>query len=79
MEVAVIVEELGTDVTELKVGDHVAYAMVTDAYAEERLIDDIEKGIVKNYLNQNYYLKDTAITHQNMEDRKTTALTVLIP
>lgn len=45
----------------------------------ERLIDVIEKGIVKNYVNQSYALKDTAQAHSDMEARKTTGSTVLIP
>ena len=45
----------------------------------ERLIEVIEKGIVKNYVNQSYALKDTADAHSDMEARKTTGSTVLIP
>lgn len=45
----------------------------------ERLIDAIEKGIIKNYINQSYALKDTAQAHRDMEARKTTGSTVLIP
>ena len=45
----------------------------------ERLIDVVSKGIVKNYINQSYALKDTAIAHRDMEARKTTGSTVLIP
>lgn len=45
----------------------------------ERLIDVISKGIVKNYVNQTYALKDTADAHRDMEARKTTGSTVLIP
>lgn len=44
----------------------------------ERLIDVIEKGIVKNYVNQKYALKDAAQAHTDMEARKTTGSTVLI-
>ncbi|MDH5426240.1 MAG: quinone oxidoreductase [Gammaproteobacteria bacterium] len=45
----------------------------------ERLIEVISKGIVKNYVNQSYALKDTADAHRDMEARKTTGSTVLIP
>lgn len=44
----------------------------------ERLIDVISKGIVKNYINQSYSLKDTATAHRDMEARKTMGSTVLI-
>lgn len=39
MEAAGVVEELGEGVTELAVGDRVAYAMVVGGYAEQRIID----------------------------------------
>jgi NADPH2:quinone reductase len=45
----------------------------------ERLIDVISKGIVKNNVNQSYALKDTAQAHRDMEARKTTGSTVLLP
>ena len=45
----------------------------------ERLIEVISKGIVKNYVNQSYALKDTAEAHRDMEARKTTGSTVLMP
>lgn len=45
----------------------------------ERLIDVISKGIVKNYVNQSYSLKDTETAHRDIEARKTTGSTVLIP
>ena len=44
----------------------------------ERLIDVISKGIVKNYVNQSYALKDTAQAHWDMEARNTTGSTVLV-
>ena len=44
----------------------------------ERLIDVISKGIVKNYVNQSYALKDTAQAHRDMEARNTTGSTVLV-
>lgn len=45
----------------------------------ERLIDVISNGIVKNNVHQNYALKDTAVAHRDMEARKTTGSTVLLP
>lgn len=45
----------------------------------ERLIDVIQQGIVKNNVNQRYALKDTAAAHRDIEARKTTGSTVLIP
>lgn len=44
-----------------------------------RLIDVISKGIVKNHVNQSYELKETAQAHRDMEARKTTGSTVLLP
>ncbi|MDH5184933.1 MAG: alcohol dehydrogenase catalytic domain-containing protein, partial [Gammaproteobacteria bacterium] len=38
MEAAGVVEQLGEGVTDLAIGDRVAYAMVAGAYAEERII-----------------------------------------
>ena len=45
----------------------------------DRLIDVISKGIVKNNVNQSYALKDTAQAHRDMQARKTTGSTVLMP
>lgn len=45
----------------------------------ERLIEVITKGIVKNNVHQSYALKDTAQAHRDMEARKTTGSTVLLP
>lgn len=44
----------------------------------DRLIDVVSKGIVKNYINQSYALKDTTQAHQELEARTTTGSTVLI-
>ena len=44
----------------------------------ERLIEVIQKGIVKNHVNQQYALKDTATAHRDIEARKTTGSTVLM-
>ena len=45
----------------------------------ERLIDVVDRGIVKINLNQQYALKETATAHRNMEARNTTGSTVLLP
>ena len=45
----------------------------------DRLIEVISKGIVKNNVHQSYALKDTAQAHRDMEARKTTGSTVLMP
>ncbi|MDH5354690.1 MAG: quinone oxidoreductase [Gammaproteobacteria bacterium] len=45
MEAVGVVEEIGANVTDLAVGDRVAYAMQIGAYAEQRLID--AKHLVK--------------------------------
>lgn len=44
-----------------------------------RLIDVVTKGIVKVHINQSYALKDTAQAHRDLEARKTTGSTVLLP
>lgn len=44
----------------------------------ERLIDVVSQGIVKNYINQSYDLKDTAQSHNDLEARITTGSTVLV-
>jgi NADPH2:quinone reductase len=44
-----------------------------------RLFDVVSKGIVKNYVNQRYALKDTATAHRAMEAGNTTGSSVLIP
>lgn len=45
----------------------------------ERLLEVVEKGIVKVSVNQTYRLKDTAQAHRDLEARKTTGSTVLLP
>lgn len=58
------------------------------AYTEERndlletaadLFDVVKKGIVKIEVNQTYPLSETAMAHIDLEERKTTGSTVLIP
>jgi NADPH2:quinone reductase len=45
----------------------------------ERLIDVVSNGIVKVCINQTYSLAETAQAHRNLEARKTTGSTVLLP
>lgn len=45
----------------------------------ERLFDVVSKGIVKISINQTYPLSETAQAHQDLEARKTTGSTVLLP
>lgn len=44
-----------------------------------RLLDVVSKGIVKVHVNQTYALKDTAQAHKDLEARKTTGSTILLP
>lgn len=39
----------------------------------------VKKGVVKISINQTYQLKDAAKAHQDLENRKTTGSTVLLP
>jgi len=43
------------------------------------LFDVVRKGVVKISVNQTYALKDTAQAHRDLEARKTTGSTVLVP
>jgi len=43
------------------------------------LFDVVKKGVVKIEVNQTYALKDAAQAHRDLESRKTTGSTVLIP
>ena len=43
------------------------------------LFDVVKKGVVKIAINQTYPLKDTAQAHRDLEARKTTGSTVLMP
>ena len=43
------------------------------------LIDLVSTGIVKIHVNQTYALRDAAQAHRDLEDRKTTGSTVLLP
>jgi NADPH2:quinone reductase len=43
------------------------------------VFDVVTKGIVKMKVNQTYALKDAAQAHRDLEARKTTGSTVLLP
>ena len=43
------------------------------------LFDVVAKGIVKVEINQRYALKDAAQAHTDLENRKTTGTTILLP
>ena len=45
----------------------------------ERLLDVVSNGIVKVNINQTYSLAETAQAHRDLEARKTTGCTVLLP
>ena len=47
--------------------------------ASEELFDVVASGAIKIEVNQTYALKDAAQAHRDLEDRKTTGSTVLIP
>lgn len=47
--------------------------------AANELFDVVKKGIVKIEVNQTYPLKDAAQAHRDLESRKTTGSTVLLP
>ncbi len=47
--------------------------------AAKELFDVVTKGIVKIEINQTYPLKDAATAHRDLEARKTTGSTVLLP
>ena len=44
-----------------------------------RLFEVVEKGVVKLSINQRYALKDVAQAHRDLESRKTTGSTILLP
>lgn len=48
-------------------------------WAANDLFDVVKSGAVKIHINQKYDLKDAAQAHQDLEDRKTTGSTILIP
>jgi len=65
-------------VTRPTLATHVATRadLVTAASA---LFDVVKRGIVKIEVNQTYALKDAVQVHRDLEARKTTGSTVLIP
>jgi NADPH2:quinone reductase len=65
-------------VTRPTLGTYVAKREELVANANE-LFDVVTKGIVKIEVNQTYPLKDAAQAHRDLESRKTTGSTVLIP
>ena len=65
-------------VTRPTLGNYVAKREELVANANE-LFDVVKKGIVKIEVNQTYALKDAAQAHRDLESRKTTGSTVLIP
>jgi len=48
-------------------------------WAANDLFDVVKSGAVKIHINQKYDLKDAAQAHRDLEDRKTTGSTILIP
>lgn len=48
-------------------------------WAAGDLFDMVSKGHIKIHINQTYALKDVAQAHQDLEGRKTTGSTILIP
>jgi hypothetical protein len=65
-EAAGVVEEVGPDVTDVKPGNRVGYAV------------DPLSGIVKIEIKQTHPLKKTAQAHRDLESRKTIGPSVLI-
>ena len=57
---------------------HVATRELLDEGAE-RLFDVVSRGVVKISIIQTYALKDTAQAHRDLEARRTTGSTVLLP
>ena len=58
--------------------DYVATRKELEANARD-LINVVKKGVVKIEINQTYALKDAAKAHRDLEGRKTTGSTVLLP
>jgi NADPH:quinone reductase len=58
-----------------------AYTSTDEDFKETAndLIDVVQSGKVKIAVNQHYALKDAAQAHRDLESRKTTGSTVLLP
>jgi NADPH2:quinone reductase len=65
-------------VTRPTLDTHVATREELVATAND-LFDVVSRGIVKIEINQTYSLKDAAQAHRDLEARKTTGSTVLLP
>jgi NADPH2:quinone reductase len=64
--------------TRPSLGNYVA-TRETLAETANDLFDVVQKGIVKIAVNQTYPLQDVAQAHRDLEGRKTTGSTVLLP
>lgn len=64
--------------TRPKLFDYIATRDALEATAAD-LFDVVSRGIVKVQINQTYPLKDAAQAHRDLEARKTTGSTVLLP
>lgn len=77
--------ETGTEVTNLKPGDRVAYAgMPAGSYGEQRVMpadifEVVLSGAVKATISEQYPLKDAAEAHRALESRRSTGSVILIP
>ena len=61
---------------------HMLRGLIGDAVLfrlEDDLFDLVARGIVKINVNQTYPLKEAALCHRDVESRKTTGSTVLLP
>jgi len=65
-------------VTRPKLFDYIATRPELESTAAD-LFDVVERGIVKIHVNQTYPLRDAAQAHRDLESRKTTGSTVLLP
>jgi NADPH2:quinone reductase len=48
-------------------------------HASKELFDVVASGTVKIRIGQTYDLKDAALAHRDLEARKTTGSTILVP
>ena len=68
----------GLFVTRAGLHSHIATRAELEAMAAG-LFDVVSKGIVKIEINQTYALEDAARAHRDLEARRTTGSTVLLP